>query len=57
MQKNSNQLTLISQYDYIYEYFYFQEMYKKYKREKEIQDYLESLVDLQIEKEMYEYQD
>ena len=50
MQKNSNQLTLISQYDYIYEYFYFQEMYKKYKREKEIQDYLESLVDLQIDR-------
>ena len=50
--ENNNQLALISQYDYIYEYFYFQEMYKKYKREQEIEDYLQELIDLQLEKEI-----
>lgn len=50
--ENNNQLVLISQFDYIYEYFYFQEMCKKYKRQQEIEDYLQELLDLQLEKEM-----
>ena len=48
----NNKLAIISQFDYIYEYFYFQEMYKKYKRKQEIENYLQQLIDLQIEKEM-----
>ena len=48
MQQNNNQLALISQYDYLYEFFYFQEMYKKYKREQEIENYLQKFIDLQI---------
>lgn len=52
MQQNNNQLALISKYDYLYEFFYFQEIYKKYKREQEIEDYLQELIDLQLEKEI-----
>lgn len=48
----NNKLATISTWEYVYEYFYFQEMYKKYKREQEIEDYLQELVDLQLEKEM-----
>lgn len=48
----NNKLALINQYGYLYEFFYFQEMYKKYKREQEIEDYLQKLIDLQLKKEI-----
>ena len=52
MQQNNNQLAIIYKFDYIYEYFFFQEMYKKYKREQKITNYLQELLDLQLEKEL-----